>query len=187
MYRPAYNPHKPFIHYAQTWAQLVRLLKNPAPIRPAAPPAHLAAVLAPPCKQPLPRLKGNVTHTMKEIMNIFLDLWRKAERPINLAIYTSRTALSKRCGNLDPKTSYRHILTLIEQGFLRAKVHVKSGLQLLLHPDLVVFDTRGAAAPVAAAAVLPAPLAGARAENVRDSLRALAALFNQNEKGRRRT
>ena len=128
------------INYTSTWNRLMRLLKNPEPIRPEAVPAHLVVQQAPGPKFTLPQLKGNVWNTMKEILNIFLADWRRSTRAISLAIRTTRTSLAKRCGNRDPKTAYRHILTLIETGFLRGKAQVRGGLQLLLNPSLVVFD-----------------------------------------------
>ncbi|WP_375418153.1 hypothetical protein [uncultured Hymenobacter sp.] len=155
MYRPAFTP-KLRINYLQTWQQLTRFFRNPAPIRPAAPPVHLAEHLGSPLKAGNPGLKGNVLHTMKEILTIFLAQWRQAPRPINLAIQTTRSSLAKRCQNLDPKTAYRHILTLIEHGFLRGKVHVRGGLQLLLCPDLIVFDAVPAVVQAAGLASRPA-------------------------------
>lgn len=128
------------INYSKTWAKVTRLFKQPAPIRPDAAPIHLAEALAPQ-KAKRPQLKGNVAHTMKEILNIFLANWREAARPINVAIRTTRMSLAKRCQNRDPKTAYRHILTLVEYGFLEAKVRVRGGLQLLINPDLLVWDT----------------------------------------------
>ena len=160
MHRPAFVP-KLRIHYAKTWAQLTRCLKQPALVRPAAVPEHLRAALAPQKTIKRPQLKGNLVHTLKEIITIFMADWSRAARPINVAIQTTRTSLAKRCRNLDPKTTYRHVLALIDYGFLRAKVHVKGGLQLLLNPDLIVFD----AAPVLVQAAVapsyapPAPLA----------------------------
>lgn len=155
------------INYAQTFRRLFQLAKDPAPIRPDSPPEHLLALL-PPRKLKTPKLKGNVVHTMKEVLHLFLAGWREAKAEINLAVRTTRAALAKRCQNLDPKTAYRHILALIEHGFLRAKVHVKGGLQLLLNPALIVFD---GAAPgtyqVAPAAAAPVPVldpAAARAQ-----------------------
>ena len=138
MFRP--DSLKLRINYTSTWTRLTRLLKNPEPIKPAAVPAHLAALQGVRLAAKLPRVKGNVEHTMKEIMHIFLADWRRSVRAINLAIRTTRTSLAKRCGNRDPKTAYRHILALIEAGFLRGKVQVRGGLQLLLNPALVVFD-----------------------------------------------
>lgn len=148
MYRPPFAA-KLRINYSKTWAKVKRLFKQPAAIRPDAAPEHLTVVLAPQ-KAKRPQLKGNVAHTMKEILNIFLANWREAARPINIAIRTTRMSLAKRCQNRDPKTAYRHILTLIDFGFLRAKVHIRGGLQLLINPDLLVLD----AAPSVAKAVL---------------------------------
>ena len=64
--------------------------------------------------------------------------------------------MAKAGNNRDPKTAYRHILALIEYGFLRAKVQVKGGLQLLLEPALFVFEAAPAVAAAALAAVAPA-------------------------------
>jgi hypothetical protein len=155
MHRPAFSPTKLRIHYNKTWAQFMRLVKNPHLVRPEAAPEHLAAMLQPQ-KLKIPKFKGNVLHTLKEIVNIFLAEWAKAPGPIALAIRTTRASLAKRCGNLDPKTSYRHVLCLIEHGYLRAKQHVHGGVQLLLNPDLIVFDA--APAVLAAAAPMPAVL-----------------------------
>ncbi|MGI4865861.1 MAG: hypothetical protein ACRYFZ_18195 [Janthinobacterium lividum] len=152
MYRPAFVP-KLRISYAKTWAQLTRFLKQPHLIKPAETPEHLRAALAPQKTIKRPQLKGNLVHSLKEIITIFMADWQRAARPLNLAIQTTRASLAKRCRNLDPKTSYRHILALIDYGFLRAKVHVKGGLQLLLNPDLIVFD---AAPAVQQAALAPA-------------------------------
>ncbi len=150
MYRPAFIP-KLRLNYAKTWSRLTHLFSQPESIRPAQAPAHLIEVLAPQ-QFSLPKLKGNVVHTMKEIVNIFIANYQKAAGPINLAIQTTRAGLMKRGNNRDPKTAYRHILALIEYGFLRGKVQVKGGLQLLLNPALFVFD---AAPAVAAAALAP--------------------------------
>lgn len=149
MYRPAFVP-KLRIHYAKTWAQLTRCLKQPALVQPADVPEHLRALLAPQKTIKRPQLKGNLVHTLKEIITLFMADWQRAARPINVAIQTTRASLAKRCRNRDPKTAYRHVLALIDYGFLRAKVHVKGGLQLLLNPDLIVFD----APPAVQAAVL---------------------------------
>ena len=151
MYRPAFIP-KLRLNYAKTWATITRLFERPESIRPPAAPAHLAEALSPQ-QLKTPKLKGNVVHTMKEIVNIFIANYQKAAGPINLAIQTTRVGLMKRGNNRDPKTAYRHILALIEYGFLRGKVQVKGGLQLLLNPALFVFD---AAPAVAAAALAPA-------------------------------
>jgi hypothetical protein len=159
MYRPDSLLTKRRIDYSKTWYRLAQLFKNPASIRPDALPEHLAAVVQPTYKFKLPRLKGNVYQTMKEIIAIFMADWQRATRPIHVAIRTTRTSLAKRCSNADPKTAYRHILTLIEHGFLRAKVQVKGGLQLLINPDVLVFDGAtavGAPAPQAAPKVAPA-------------------------------
>lgn len=180
MHRPAFIP-KLRIDYAKTWAAVTRALRAPQLVRPAATPEHLAAALAPQKTVKRPQLKGNLVHTLKEIISIFLRDWRLAARPINLAIQTTRTSLAKRCENRDPKTAYRHILALIDYGFLRAKVHVRGGLQLLLNPDLIVFD----AAPAVAATVLPiSPLGATDAPQVTPAqglaaLRALAQNFAQ--------
>ena len=177
MHKPAFTV-KLRISYTKTWAQLTRLFRNPAPIRPAAAPVHLADHLAPPLKAGIPRLKGNVLHTMKEIVAIFMAEWRHAPRPINVAIRTTRTSLAKRCQNLDPKTAYRHILTLIEHGFLRAKLHVRGGLQLLLNPTLIVFDAAPAVVQAAGLAAPAAPaLPSVTPEQGLAALRALAENF----------
>lgn len=154
------------IDYAKTFARVAYLFKNPASIRPDALPAHLAAAMGPTYSFKLPLLKGNVFQTLKEIVAIFMKEWREAEKAINVAIRTTRTSLSKRCGNLDPKTAYRHILTLIEHGFLRAKVQVKGGLQLLLNPDLLVYEQgkrMSVSVPVVTTSVAPAAVSGAMA------------------------
>lgn len=148
MYRPPFAV-KLRINYSKTWAKVTRLFKQPTAILPDAAPVHLSEALAPQ-KVKRPQLKGNVAHTMKEILNIFLANWREAARPINIAIRTTRMSLAKRCQNRDPKTAYRHILTLIDYGFLRAKVHIRGGLQLLINPDLLIWD----AAPAVVEAVL---------------------------------
>ncbi|RZK39264.1 MAG: hypothetical protein EOO61_07310 [Hymenobacter sp.] len=147
MYRPPFVI-KPRINYSKTWAKLTRLFKQPASIQPDAAPVHLAEALAPQ-KIDRPQLKGNVAHTMKEILAIFLANWREAVKPINVAISTTRMSLAKRCQNRDPKTAYRHILTLIDYGFLRAKVHIRGGLQLLINPDLLIWDVAPAAVKAA--------------------------------------
>jgi hypothetical protein len=139
MYRPTFVP-KLRINYEKTWARLTRFFKQPSLVQPAATPAHLQEALAPQKTIKRPQLKGNVFHTLKEIVAIFMADWNRAKAPINIAIQTTRASLSKRCRNRDPKTAYRHILALVEGGFLRAKVHIKGGLQLLLNPDLIVFD-----------------------------------------------
>lgn len=148
MYRPPFVT-KLRINYSKTWAMVTRLLKQPASIQPDATPMHLVEALAPQ-KAKRPQLKGNVAHTMKEILNIFLANWREASRPINIAIRTTRMSLAKRCQNRDPKTAYRHILTLIEYGFLRNKVHIRGGLQLLINPEILIWD----AAPAVVKATL---------------------------------
>ncbi|WP_310391471.1 hypothetical protein [Hymenobacter sp.] len=155
---------KPRINYDKTYARLYHYFNNPAGIRPDALPAHLAAAMEPSYSFKLPQLKGNVYHTLKEIVAIFMKEWRQADSAINVAIRTTRTSLAKRCRNRDPKTAYRHILTLIEHGFLRAKVQIKGGLQLLINPELLVFDeVKGAATAVAAPAPRPAPAAASGA------------------------
>lgn len=139
MKRPAFVP-KLRIDYAKTWAQFTRALKQPGLVRPAEVPEHLRELLAPQKTIKRPQLKGNLVHTMKEIITLFIADWQRAARPINVAIQTTRTSLAKRCRNRDPKTTYRHVLALIDYGFLRAKVHIKGGLQLLINPALIVFD-----------------------------------------------
>jgi len=158
MHRP--DSLKPRLDFSKTLSRVAYLFKNPASIRPDAAPAHLAAALEPTYSFKLPLLKGNVFQTLKEIVAIFMKEWRESEKAISVAIRTNRTALAKRCGNLDPKTAYRHILTLIEHGFLRAKVQIKGGLQLLLNPDLLVFEQgRRVEATVAALPTRMAPAA----------------------------
>jgi hypothetical protein len=151
MYRPAFSA-KLRIDYAKTWAAFSRAIKNPRLVQPDATPEHLRAALAPQKTVKRPQFKGNVVHTAKEILNIFLAEWRRSAKAINLAIFTTRTGLAKRCLNRDPKTAYRHILALVDYGFLRAKVHVRGGLQLLLNPDLIVFDASSSSMPPAAPA-----------------------------------
>lgn len=193
MHRPPYvSGPKPFLNYLKTWAHLRRLLHNPAPIKPQPLPAHLAAVAAPVCKQKLPALngKGSVTAAMEAIMQLFMDAWKKADKAINLAIYTTRTSLAKRIYKSDPKTAYRHILVLMEHGFLRAKVQVRGGLQLLLNPDILVFEGGRVSGPDMAAALRSVPAAApvaspALAQAGKAALLAMASLFNQNEKGRK--
>lgn len=194
MHRPPYVPNaiKPFLNYAKTWSHLRRLLHNSAPIKPQPLPAHLAAATAPTCKQKLPALngKGSVTAAMEAIMQLFMDAWKKADKAINLAIYTTRTSLAKRIYKSDPKTAYRHILVLMEHGFLRAKVQVRGGLQLLLNPDILVFEGGRASGPDMGAALRSVPTTAtvaspALAQAGKAALLAMASLFNQNEKGRK--
>jgi hypothetical protein len=154
MSRPAFAA-KLRLNYSKTWAKLLSFVNQPKLIQPAATPAHLVDALAPQQTIKLPQLKGNLVHTLKEIVRIFMNEWTKARGPINIAIRTTRTSLMKSGSNRDPKTAYRHILALIEYGFLRGKVQVKGGLQLLLNPALFVFD---AAPEVTAAALAPTQL-----------------------------
>ncbi|MBX0293200.1 hypothetical protein K3G63_22335 [Hymenobacter sp. HSC-4F20] len=176
MYHPTAR-RKPRINYSATFRRLHQLLRDPSPIAPAPRPTHLAAVRAQygpgPKKLRFPQLKGNVWNTMKEIVTIFYATWQRARGATNLAITTTRASLAKRCGNRDPKTAYRHILTLVETGFLRAKVHIRHGLQLLLNPTLLVFEE---------VEQLPSPPAQAggstQAAAVADSVRQLAATFS---------
>ena len=172
MYRPnsLALPAKLRIDYTKTLARTAWLFKNPESIRPDAVPAHLAAVVAPSYSFKLPLLKGNVMNTLKELVVLFIKDWREAEKAINFAIRTNRTALAKRCGNWDPKTAYRHILCLIEHGFLRAKVQIKGGLQLLLNPDLFVFE-KGQHMTVA----VPAPTTKVAPAAVSDAMAGLGA------------
>lgn len=172
--RPAFSA-KLRINYLKTWAAHVRALKNPRLVQPDATPEHLLAALAPQKTIKRPQLKGNVVHTAKEILHIFLAEWRRAPRAINLAIRTTRAGLAKRCQNRDPKTAYRHILALVDAGILRAKVHVKGGLQLLLNPDLIVFDASPAQAPASPVVALEAP--ACTPEQGMAALRALAQNF----------
>jgi hypothetical protein len=151
MYRPAFIP-KLRLNFSKTWAQVLSLVRQPERIAPAPTPAHLVDALSPQQTVKRPQLKGNLVHTLKEIVRIFIADWTAARTSINIAIKTTRTAMAKAGNNRDPKTAYRHILALIEYGFLRGKVQVKGGLQLLLEPALFVFD---AAPAVAAAALAP--------------------------------
>lgn len=186
MYRPAFVPTKLRLNYEKTWQALSRLFKQPDLIRPAETPKNLAEALAPQ-KFKLPKLRGNVVHTMKEILTIFIAEYKKAKGPLNLAIKTTRVGLMKRGFNRDPKTAYRHILALIQYGFLRGKVQVKSGLQLLINPACVVFD----ASPVETAAALapsypPAPVLPTM--NPAEALAGLRAVAqNLVQKGRQAT
>jgi hypothetical protein len=168
MYRPAFVP-KLRLNYAKTWSKLLSLVRQPRLIAPAPTPAHLVDALSPQQTVQLPQLKGNLVHTLKEIVRIFIANWTAARTSINLAIFTTRAAMAKAGNNRDPKTAYRHILALIEYGFLRGKVQVKGGLQLLLAPALFVFD----AAPAVAQAALspstspaPAPVATSPAQGL---------------------
>lgn len=168
MHRPAFIP-KLLIDYAKTGAKLRALLNDPRPIRPAPAPAHLVQALAPQKTVKLPQLKGNLAHTIKEIVRLMIAEWNATTKAINLAILTTRTSIAKLGHNRDPKTGYRHIMALIEYGFLRGKVQVKGGLQLLLEPALFVFK----AAPAVAAAALapscsptPAPVATSPAQGL---------------------
>lgn len=187
MYRPdsLLTAAKRRINFSKTLANVAFLFKNPEKIAPDARPTHLAAVVEPSYSFKLPQLKGNVFQTLKEIVAIFMRNWTTADRAINVAITTTRTSLAKRCGNLDPKTAYRHILTLIEHGFLRAKVQIKGGLQLLLNPDLFVFEGGNViSAPAAARTSTVAPAAVSSAMGGLGSLLDIGNLlvqkFNQN-------
>lgn len=151
MYRPAFVP-KLRLNYSKTWAKLLQFVRQPHLIAPAPTPRHLVDALSPQQTIKIPQLKGNLVHTLKEIVRIMMANWSSARTAINLAIFTTRTAMAKAGNNRDPKTAYRHILALIEYGFLRGKVQVKGGLQLLLEPALFVFD---AAPAVAQAALAP--------------------------------
>lgn len=186
MYRPAFVP-KLRIDYAKTWAQVTRCLKQPMLVKPAAVPEHLRAALAPQKTIKRPQLKGNLVHTIKEIITIFMADWQRAARPINVAIQTTRTSLAKRCRNLDPKTTYRHVLALIDYGFLRAKVHVKGGLQLLLNPDLIVFDAAPALVQATVAPSYPAALLAPLVSPEQGLASLLAAAQNFAPTGRRAT
>lgn len=152
MHKPPYIPHfsaKTRINYKATWTKLTQLLRNPGPILPADVPADvLEAFGYRRIKRELPKCKGNVHHTMKEILRIFLAQWEKATRPINLSIRTHRASLAKTCGNRDPQTAYLHILTLIKHGFLRGKVRTGHGLFLLLNPALLVWHGAAGVVPV---------------------------------------
>lgn len=156
----------------------MRAFKSPRTVQPDATPEHLRAALAPQKTVKRPQVKGNVIHTAKEILTIFLAEWRRAPKAINLAIRTTRASLAKRCQNRDPKTAYRHILALVDAGILRAKVHVRGGLQLLLNPDLIVFAAGSSTPPVAPASPLVASAAPAcTAEQAMAALRGLAQNF----------
>lgn len=167
MYRPAFTP-KLRLNYSKSWKNVLRFVNNPKLIAPAPTPAHLVDALAPQQTVKLPQLKGNLVHTLKEIVRIFIANWTAARTSINIAIYTTRTSMAKAGNNRDPKTAYRHILALIEYGFLRGKQQVKGGLQLLLNPALFVFDAAKSVAdaaltpsyPTPAAPVAPTPAAG---------------------------
>ena len=178
MYRPAFTP-KLRLNYAKTWAQLLRLVREPRLIAPAPTPAHLVDALLPQQTVKLPQLKGNLVHTLKEIVRIFIAHWTAARTSINLAIQTTRTAMAKAGNNRDPKTAYRHILALIEYGFLRGKVQVKGGLQLLLAPALFVFDAAPAVAQAALAPHYPAPVAPTPAQGLAGLLAAASNLNGQ--------
>lgn len=155
MYRPAFVP-KLRLNYAKTWSNVLKYVRNPKLIAPAPTPAHLVDALHPQQTVKIPQLKGNLVHTLKEIVRIMLANWNASRTAINLAIFTTRTAMAKAGNNRDPKTAYRHILALIEYGFLRGKVQVKGGLQLLLEPALFVFDAAPAVAQAALAPAYPA-------------------------------
>jgi hypothetical protein len=160
MYRPAFVP-KLRMNYEKTWANVKRLIAQPALIKPAAAPAHLEEALHPQQTIKLPQLRGNLVHSLKEIVRIMMNQWSNARTAINLAIMTTRTSIAKAGSNRDPKTGYRHIMALIEYGFLRGKVQVKGGLQLLLNPALFVFDAARIVAAAALEAIAPttAPVA----------------------------
>lgn len=187
MSRSAFTP-KLRLNFTKTWKKVLHYVRQPQLIAPAPAPAHLAEALAPQQTIKRPQLKGNLVHTLKEILRIFIANWTAARVPIHLAIQTTRAALAKAGNNRDPKTAYRHILALIEYGFLRGKVQVKGGLQLLLNPDLLVFDAPkdgGTVAPGAAPAILgltPAALTGPIAPTPAAGLAGLLAAA-QNLKG----
>ena len=172
MPRPAFTS-KPRLNFAKTWAKLLSLVRQPERIKPAPAPAHLHEALHPQQTIKLPQLKGNLVHTLKEIVRLFIAEWTAARVPINLAIRTTRAAMAKAGNNRDPKTAYRHILALIEYGFLRGKVQVKGGLQLLLEPALFVFD----AAPIVAQAVVAAAMPAAPATPLVSPAQGLASLL----------
>lgn len=161
------------INYEATFRQLHRLLRDPASLSAT---VGVRPVPAASAKLRLPQLRGNVWNTMKEIVALFYAAWKRARGPIGLAVTTTRQGLAKRCGNKDPKTAYRHILTLIEQGFLRGKVHVQRGLQLLLNPALIVFDEQSLPPTVPAGPVV-AP------GSVLAALQRLAAQFSTRATG----
>ena len=173
MYRPAFVP-KLRMNYQKTWANVMRLLDKPSLIKPEPAPAHLEAFLHPQQTVKLPQLRGNLVHTLKEIVRIMMAEWAGARSAINLAIFTTRTSIAKAGRNRDPKTGYRHIMALIEYGFLRGKVQVKGGLQLLLNPALFVFDAAQNVAAAALAATQP-PLPPVAAESPAQGLASLLA------------
>ena len=159
MKKPPYQPQsksKPALLWKASFARLYQLFKDPSSLRPAAGSSQLPASGGQPLKRPLPRLKGNVYHTMKELLRLFMGAWKQATRPLNPSVRTTYSSLAQCCRNLDQKTAYLHVLTLLEHGFLRAKVRLSHGIQLLLHPDLLVFDTTGAQAPVVPLTHVPA-------------------------------
>jgi hypothetical protein len=155
MYRPAFVP-KLRMNYKKTWANVKRFIAQPALIKPEPAPAHLQEFLHPQQTVQLPQLRGNLVHSLKEIVRIMMNEWENARTAINLAIRTTRTSIAKAGSNRDPKTGYRHIMALIEYGFLRGKVQVKGGLQLLLNPALFVFDAARVVAAAALEALAPA-------------------------------
>jgi hypothetical protein len=174
MYRPAFIA-KLLIDYEKTGAKLRALINDPRAIRPAPTPAHLVDALAPQKTVKLPQLKGNLAQTIKEIVRIMIAEWNKSRTAINLAIFTTRTSIAKLGHNHDPKTGYRHIMALIEYGFLRGKVQVKGGLQLLLEPALFVFKADPAVAAAALApssSPTPAPAAASPAQGLASLLAA---------------
>jgi hypothetical protein len=63
-----------------------RFFKQSSLVQPAATLAHLQAALAPQKTIKRPQLKGNVFHTLKEIVAIFMADWNRAKASINLAI-----------------------------------------------------------------------------------------------------
>ncbi|MGI4759591.1 MAG: hypothetical protein ACRYF0_02705 [Janthinobacterium lividum] len=179
MHRPAFIP-KLRLNYSKSWKNVLRFVNNPKLIAPAPTPAHLVEALAPQQTIKLPQLKGNLVHTLKEIVRIFIANWTAARTNLNLAIFTTRTAMANAGNNRDPKTAYRHILALIEYGFLRGKVQVKGGLQLLLAPALFVFDAAPAVAQAALAPSFSAPVAPVAPTPAQGLASLLAAASNLN-------
>lgn len=127
----------PAIRWKETWARLYRLTQDPSPLRPPAPRAVRAR---PAPARGIPQLKGNVCQTIKVIMNQYLREAARAPRTAEPSVFTSYAALAEQCFNYDPKTAYLHVLTLLEHGFLLAKVRRSRGVTLVLNPDLFVFD-----------------------------------------------
>jgi hypothetical protein len=132
---------KPTLSWEKTWARLFQFFKDPSALRPLPLSEEDRLVVgASHQQQVLPEVKGNVCHTMKEILRLFLKSWKDAPRAVNYSVRTTYTSLAKLCRNRDPKTAYLHVLALIEFGFLRGKQRLSRGVTLLLNPDLLVFE-----------------------------------------------